>query len=350
MLIAFLRNVRLTIVAAVALPLAVIPTFLFIQVFGGSINLMSMGGLAVAIGLVIDDAVVVVEGIHRREAEGEPGVVHALSELVTPLLTSTLTTVVVFAPLGLLSGVVGQFFRALSLSLSVAVLLSLAISVTVPTRRPDVTAPGGIEGAFTNPNEGDPNLAPVFAYPSDQVVIPLNLAPILRDPQQRSDITGQATVDLRIAGASRPAFIERLSGRFAFTGPRVSAAGYDATAVKARGTLAGRRIELDARAMAYGGAATASSVMAYCGFYASGEQSYTSYDPPDQIVARTRDSDKTPVHRGYNNSEGNAWLSTKLLLSRWPRRRLRRFILCAVPNSSGLTVVKTVKTFLHTGG
>ena len=69
-LIVFLRDFRLTLIAAVTLPLAVIPTFVFMQLFGGSINLMSMGGLAVAIGLVIDDAVVVVENIHRRASEG----------------------------------------------------------------------------------------------------------------------------------------------------------------------------------------------------------------------------------------------------------------------------------------
>jgi CzcA family heavy metal efflux pump len=130
-LIVFLRDLRLTMIAAVTLPLAVIPTFFFLHVFGGSINLMSMGGLAVAIGLVIDDAVVVVENIHRRAAEGAESVVDAVSQLMAPLTSSTLTTVVVFAPLGLLSGVVGQFFRALSMTLSVAVLLSLFLSVTV---------------------------------------------------------------------------------------------------------------------------------------------------------------------------------------------------------------------------
>ena len=130
-LVLFLRNVRLTIIAALSLPLAVIPTFLFLRLFHESINLMSMGGLAVAIGLVIDDAVVVVENIHRRAHEGEQAVVDAVQQLMAPLVSSTLTTVVVFAPLGLLSGVIGQFFRALSLSLSVAVLMSLALSVSV---------------------------------------------------------------------------------------------------------------------------------------------------------------------------------------------------------------------------
>ena len=130
-LIVFLRNARLTLIAAFTLPLAVIPTFLFMRMFGGTINQMSMGGLAVAIGLVIDDAVVVVENIHRRAAEGVEHVADAVTELMAPLVSSTLTTVVVFAPLGLLSGVPGQFFRALSLSLTVAVLLSLLLAVTV---------------------------------------------------------------------------------------------------------------------------------------------------------------------------------------------------------------------------
>jgi CzcA family heavy metal efflux pump len=130
-LLVFLRDWRLTMIAAASLPLAVIPTFVFMWLFGGTINLMSMGGLAVAIGLVIDDAVVVVENIHRRAGEGGSSVVDAVQQLMAPLVSSTLTTVVVFAPLALLSGVPGQFFRALSMSLSVAVLISLALSISI---------------------------------------------------------------------------------------------------------------------------------------------------------------------------------------------------------------------------
>jgi CzcA family heavy metal efflux pump len=131
-LLFFLRNWRLTIVAAVSLPLTVVATFLFMRLFGETINLMSMGGLAVAIGLVIDDAVVVVENIHRHMTEGgdEP-IEKATGELVGPIVGSTLTTVVVFAPLGLLSGVVGDFFRALSITLSVAVLISMVLALYV---------------------------------------------------------------------------------------------------------------------------------------------------------------------------------------------------------------------------
>jgi len=130
-LLVFLRDWRLTMIAAFTLPMAIIPTFVFMWLFGGTVNLMSMGGLAVAIGLVIDDAVVVVENIHRRAGEGGDSVVNAVQQLMAPLVSSTLTTVVVFAPLGLLSGVPGQFFQALSLSLSVAVLISLALAISV---------------------------------------------------------------------------------------------------------------------------------------------------------------------------------------------------------------------------
>jgi CzcA family heavy metal efflux pump len=132
-LLIFLRNWRLTFVASITLPITVLATFLVMWFFGESINLMSMGGLAVAIGLVIDDAVVVVESIHRRldEGAGLDAVRAATKELFKPVVGSTLTTVVVFAPLGMLSGVVGQFFRALSLTLSVAVLVSLVLAFTL---------------------------------------------------------------------------------------------------------------------------------------------------------------------------------------------------------------------------
>jgi multidrug efflux pump subunit AcrB len=129
----FLRDWRMTLIAASTLPLTVVSTFFFMRLFGESINLMSMGGLAVAIGLVIDDAVVVVENIHRRLMAGAGATVigRATEEIAAPVTGATLTTVVVFAPLGLLSGVVGQFFRALSLTLSVAVLLSWVLSLTL---------------------------------------------------------------------------------------------------------------------------------------------------------------------------------------------------------------------------
>ena len=140
-LLAFLRDWRATFVAATTLPLAIVGTFFVLHLAGGTINLMSMGGLAIAIGLVIDDAIVVVESIHRHLAAGEGPEVAAergTNELVAAVTGSTLTTVVVFIPLGLLQGMVGQFFAALSLTLSAAVLLSLVYAllfIPIPAAR-----------------------------------------------------------------------------------------------------------------------------------------------------------------------------------------------------------------------
>jgi len=129
----FLRNLRITIVAAVSLPLTVAATFFFVKMLGGTLNLMSLGGLAIAIGLVIDDSVVIVENIYRHLGRGETAELAAeigTQELIGPVIGSTLTTVVVFLPLGFLQGVVGNFFTALSLTLAAAVLLSLLFSLT----------------------------------------------------------------------------------------------------------------------------------------------------------------------------------------------------------------------------
>ena len=131
-LLAFLRDWRATFVAATTLPLTIVGSFFILHAANGTINLMSMGGLAIAIGLVIDDAIVVVENIHRHLAAGETPAAaaeHGTNELVGAVVGSTLTTVVVFVPLGLLQGMVGQFFAALSLTLAGAVLLSLVYAL-----------------------------------------------------------------------------------------------------------------------------------------------------------------------------------------------------------------------------
>ena len=99
----FLRNGRITLVAATTLPLTVIATFFFLKMFGGTLNLMSLGGLAIAIGLVIDDAVVIVENVYRHLGRGEPIAAAAekgTDELIVPVIASTATTAGVFLPLG----------------------------------------------------------------------------------------------------------------------------------------------------------------------------------------------------------------------------------------------------------
>jgi CzcA family heavy metal efflux pump len=130
----FLRNVRTTLIAAVSLPLSVVGTFFIVKILGGTINLMSMGGLAIAIGLIIDDAVVVIENIYRHLGLGEEPPIAAergTAELIGPVVGSTATTLVVFLPLGLLTGFVGDFFRSLCMTLAVSVLLSLIFALTI---------------------------------------------------------------------------------------------------------------------------------------------------------------------------------------------------------------------------
>src|SRR5207247_9161615 len=107
-------------------------------VIGQTFNLMTLGAMAIAIGLVIDDAVVVTENIARHllldpGASGRrlPAIRAAVQELIWPVTTSTITTVVVFLPLGLLQGVVGQFFAALATTLTVAVLVSRVLALTI---------------------------------------------------------------------------------------------------------------------------------------------------------------------------------------------------------------------------
>jgi CzcA family heavy metal efflux pump len=133
-LFGFLRDARTTLVAAISLPLSVIGTFFFLKIFGGTLNLMSLGGLAIAIGLIIDDAVVVIENIYRHLGLGEAPAEAAESgtrELLSAVIGSTATTLVVFLPLSLLKGFVGEFFSALCMTLSISILLSLVYAITV---------------------------------------------------------------------------------------------------------------------------------------------------------------------------------------------------------------------------
>jgi CzcA family heavy metal efflux pump len=130
----FLKSWRTTFVATLVIPVTVLVTLLSIKAAGLSFNLMTLGGIAAAIGLVIDDAIVVVEAIHTKRKSGRDrltAIREAISEIFRPLVGSTLTPVVVFVPLAFLGGVTGVFFRALALTMVVALLTSLALAVTL---------------------------------------------------------------------------------------------------------------------------------------------------------------------------------------------------------------------------
>ena len=131
-LYAFLRNWGTTFVAIVVIPVTILVTFLAMYLAGLSFDLMTLGGVAAAIGLVIDDAIVVVENIYTHMARGQTRIeaVHtAVSEITVPIIGSTITPVVVFLPLTLLTGVTGVFFRSLALTMSVALLTSLVLAL-----------------------------------------------------------------------------------------------------------------------------------------------------------------------------------------------------------------------------
>ncbi len=133
-LLLFLKSIRATLIAALSIPLSLVISFDFLHLTGDTLNLMSLGGLAVAIGLIIDDTVVVIENIARHLASGETGdaaVERASREISGAVVGSTLTTILVFVPLAFVRGVIGQFFQSLSLSLSVALLVSMVVSLTI---------------------------------------------------------------------------------------------------------------------------------------------------------------------------------------------------------------------------
>ncbi len=132
-LYAFLRNWGTTFVATLVIPVTVLATFLAMYLVGLSFDLMTLGGVAAAIGLVIDDAIVVVENIYTHLARGQSrrqAVETAISEITVPIIGSTITPVVVFLPLTLLTGVTGVFFRSLALTMAVALLTSLVLALS----------------------------------------------------------------------------------------------------------------------------------------------------------------------------------------------------------------------------
>ncbi|MEP6667839.1 MAG: efflux RND transporter permease subunit [Chthoniobacter sp.] len=130
----FLKNWSTTLVAVVVIPVTVLVTLVAMKLTGLGFNLMTLGGIAAAIGLVIDDAIVVVEAIYAKIAQGRArleAISLAIGEIFAPLVASTLTPVVVFLPLAFLGGLAGVFFRALAMTMVVSLLTSLVLAITL---------------------------------------------------------------------------------------------------------------------------------------------------------------------------------------------------------------------------
>jgi CzcA family heavy metal efflux pump len=132
-LVLFLRDWGSSIVAGLVIPATIAITLIIMRMLGESFNLMTLGGLAAAVGLIIDDAIVVVENIvlHRDSGQSRAEAIRsALREIRVPLVGSTITPIVVFLPLVSITGVTGTFFRALAVTVATSLLTSLALALT----------------------------------------------------------------------------------------------------------------------------------------------------------------------------------------------------------------------------
>jgi CzcA family heavy metal efflux pump len=158
----FLKNWGSVWTAIMTIPISVLITFVAMKLANMSFNMMTLGGIAASIGLIIDNAIIVVEAMCVRIAAGRPrlvGIQEAIGEILKPLIGSTLTPVVVFIPLAFLTGVAGVFFRALALTMVVSLLTSLVLALTLTPslaawfirereKMEHGHAPAGLEGGF----------------------------------------------------------------------------------------------------------------------------------------------------------------------------------------------------------
>ncbi|NUU61301.1 efflux RND transporter permease subunit [Paenibacillus agri] len=131
----FLRNVRATLISILSLPISIFATIAVMNQMGYTLNIMTLGGIAVSIGRIVDDSIVVIENIYRwRQEKGtslksKDLTYRATKEVISPVLSSTIATVVVFAPLGFVNGVIGEFFRPFSLAVVISIVASLLVAV-----------------------------------------------------------------------------------------------------------------------------------------------------------------------------------------------------------------------------
>jgi len=133
-ILVFMLDLRSTIISAFALPTSVVSTFFVMYLFGFTLNMMTLLALSLAIGLLIDDAVVVRENIFKHLERGEPpmqAALHGTQEIALAVLATTLTIVAVFLPVAFMDGIVGQFFKQFGITVSAAVLMSLFVAFTL---------------------------------------------------------------------------------------------------------------------------------------------------------------------------------------------------------------------------
>ncbi len=130
----FLRNLRATAIPAIAIPVSVLSTFIVLQALGFSINILTLLALVISIGLVVDDAIVVLENVHRRTEEGEPPLLAALlgtRQIAFAVIATTIVLVSVFVPISFMQGNTGRLFAEFGITVAVAVMFSAFVALTL---------------------------------------------------------------------------------------------------------------------------------------------------------------------------------------------------------------------------
>jgi len=166
-LVLFLRDWGTSLVAGLVIPMTLLITFIVLKLTNQSFNLMTLGGLAAAVGLVIDDAIVVLENIVLHRDAGQShfhAIQSALGELTVPLIGSTITPIVVFLPLISITGVTGSFFRALAVTMTVSLLTSLFLALSwTPTLSQYLVRRKGASVIPGDSSEASPDMAALLA-------------------------------------------------------------------------------------------------------------------------------------------------------------------------------------------
>ena len=151
-LFGFLRDARATTIIGIAIPVSVIGTFLLMYMNGVSLNIMSLGGIALAVGMLVDNSIVVLENIVRKREQGESilkAAQNGTSEVASAVVAATLTTVAVFFPMVFVPGVAGQLFKDQALTVTFALLFSLVVALTLIP----MLASTGTAGRYSNDPE-----------------------------------------------------------------------------------------------------------------------------------------------------------------------------------------------------
>ncbi|MCU6707195.1 efflux RND transporter permease subunit [Paenibacillus sp. J5C_2022] len=156
----FLRNIRSTIISVVSIPLSIVIALYLLKQMDITLNIMTLGAITVAIGRVIDDSIVVIENIYRRmslsgeKLKGKELILEATKEMFVPIMASTIVTVAVFLPMGLVSGMIGEIFLPFALTIVFALAASLLVAITVVPMMAHMMFRNGLKGKLHDDKPG----------------------------------------------------------------------------------------------------------------------------------------------------------------------------------------------------